>query len=228
LGRPVVATSACESLRAGCRDLWQGLLAHPFVLELAAATLPLAKFRRYLRQDLVFLEDYAAAIAIAVARADRPEDRILLIEELQIVVGSEVDAQRGQLESVEQLLGVEPAPAPAPARATVGYGSFLIATAARGDALDVMAALMPCAWSYAEIGVLYARDATEHPVYADWLRFFGGDDYLRSIEQRRAIFDSAAADAAPARWARLSELFATATRFEQAFWDMAYSEEEET
>jgi thiaminase/transcriptional activator TenA len=227
VGRPVVATSACESLRAGCRDLWQGLLEHPFVREVAAGTLPLAKFRRYLRQDLVFLEGYASAVALAVARAGRPEERSLLAEELQIVVGSEVETQQALLERVEQLLDVEPSPAPAPARATLAYSSFLVAAAARGDALDVMAALMPCAWSYAEIGVLYAGDAAEHPVYADWLRFFGGDEYLSSIERRRAILDSAAARAPRDRRERISGLFTNATRLEQAFWDMAYADEEE-
>jgi thiaminase/transcriptional activator TenA len=104
----------------------------------------------------------------------------------------------------------------------IAYGSFLLATAARGDALDVMAALMPCAWSYADIGLMHAGEAAEHPVYADWLRFFGGAEYVDSIADRREVLDRLAASVSAARRRRLAELFTTAARLELAFWDMAY------
>ena len=112
-----------------------------------------------------------------------------------------------------------------PAPTTISYSSFLLATAARGDALDVMAALLPCAWSYADIGLAHVDSAVDHPIYADWLRFFAGSEYIDSIEARRAVFDRVAARAAPRRSARLHELFRTATRLERAFWDMAYAGE---
>jgi thiaminase (transcriptional activator TenA) len=87
-----------------------------------------------------------------------------------------------------------------------------------------MAAFMPCSWSYADIGLAHAPDAATHPVYADWLRFFGGAEYVDSIAERRAVLDRLASTAAPARLRRLSELFAMGTRLELAFWDMAYRE----
>lgn len=215
-----VATSTCEAFREECRDVWQSLLEHSFVRELAAGTLPLERFRFYVAQDLLFLDDYARTIGFAVGRAGGDEDLRLLVDELQIVVGREIASELELLRRVEELVGPEVRTAPEPT--TVAYGSFLLATAARGDALDVMAALMPCAWSYADIGLLHAGEASDHPIYADWLRFFGGAEYVESIADRRELLDRLASSVSPARRRRLGELFANAARLELAFWDMAY------
>ncbi|MFN2629051.1 MAG: thiaminase II [Gaiellaceae bacterium] len=218
-----VATSACEAFREQCRDVWQSLLDHPFVRELAAGTLPLEKFRFFVEQDLLFLEDSARAIGFAVGRADTEEVLRALADELQILVDRELESERELLRRVEELAG--PGEAVVVRPTTLAYGSFLVATAARGDALDVLAAFMPCSWSYAEIGLARAPKAIEHPVYAEWLRFFGGAEYVDSITERRALLDRLASSAGLARRRRLAGLFATGARLESAFWEMAYRED---
>jgi thiaminase/transcriptional activator TenA len=220
-----VATPTCNMLRESCRHVWQSLLDHPFVYELAAGTLPLWKFRFYLEQDILVLNDYARAIGLGISRADDEELRELT-KQLQIVVGSELDSEWDLLRRVDELAGRRNGPAVRPATTTIAYTSFLLATAARGDALDVMTALMPCAWSYADIGLAHAGEAAEHPIYSDWLRFFGSADYVDSVDERRATLDRIVARSAHARHARLYQLFTIATRLERAFWDMAYAVEE--
>ena len=218
-----LTTTTSEALRDECRDVWQSVLEHPFVRELAAATLPLEKFRFFIEQDLLFLEDSARAIGFAVGRADTEAALRLLADELQILVGREIASERELLRRVHELVETDDGLSATPAATTLAYGSFLVATAARGDAVDVMAAFMPCAWSYADIGLAYAPDAAEHPLYADWLRFFGGGEYVHSIAERRAVLDRHTLGVSPARRRRLSELFTLGTRLELAFWEMAYA-----
>jgi thiaminase/transcriptional activator TenA len=206
-----------DDLRASCDVLWEELLQHPFVRDAAAGTLPLERFRFYLEQDILFLDDYARAIGIAAGRTEDDETLRLLTEELSLVVEREIASERELLARVGGG-SVDPEPA----ATTVAYGSFGVATAARGDPLDLLAAQLPCAWSYAEIGLRHAPTVADHPVYADWLRFFGEPEYVDAIAERRAAFDRLAAGAAPERLLRLSELFTTATRLEHAFWQLAY------
>ena len=220
-----LATPTCDALRQNCREVWQRLLDHPFVCELAAGTLPLRKFRFYIEQDILFLDDYARAIGFAIGRAVGDDELRQLTEQLRIVVERELESEHELLRRVEEIVGPRSGPA-LPAPATSSYSNFLVATAARGDALDVMAALMPCAWSYADIGLAHSAAATEHPIYAEWLRFFGSAEYVGSIDARRVVFDRVAARAASGRHPRLYELFTTAARLERSFWDMAYAEEE--
>jgi thiaminase (transcriptional activator TenA) len=213
-------------LRDRCGDLWGALVHHAFVKELAAGVLPLAKFRFYLEQDVLFLDDYARAIGFAVVRAADEDELRELTRQLATVVEEEIEKERALLRRVDEMLGVEHAPPPAPAPTTLAYSSFLIATGARGDALDVMTALLPCAWSYADIGRAHLPTTVEHPIYAEWMRLFGGSDYLEYVDRRRASYDRFATRAGETRRERLLELFRTAARLEAAFWQMAYSEEE--
>lgn len=223
LGAATTSTSA--ALRDGHRDLWETLVDHPFVLELAAGSLPLPTFRFYIEQDLLFLDDYARAIGFAAGRAADEDELGELARQLATVVGEELDKERVLLRHVEEILGTGPREVAA-APTTAAYSSFLLATAVRGDALDVMTALLPCAWSYADIGRKHIDAALVHPVYTDWINLFGGADYLEYVDRRLASFDRFAARAPEGRSARLTELFGTATRLERAFWDMAYAEEE--
>jgi thiaminase/transcriptional activator TenA len=218
----------CESLRADCGAVWASLHEHPFLRELAAGTLPLEKFRFYIDQDLHFLPDFARAIGLAIGRAEEEEMR-LLVEEAQLVVGREIESERGLLRRVEELTAPrsehERELAAVPAPATVAYSSWLLATAARGGALGVMVALLPCAWSYEDIAVVIADEVEPHPVYTEWVNLFASDEYVESIAERRATLDRLGADIDEARARRLSELFTMATRLELGFWDMAYSAE---
>jgi thiaminase/transcriptional activator TenA len=219
-------TSTSAELRYRCRDVWQSLVDHRFVGELAAGTLPLPKFRFYIEQDILFLDGYARAIGLAIGRTSSDEELRELTGQLAIVVERELENERKLLRRVEELSGSGGRGDARPAATTISYANFLVATAVRGDALDVMTALLPCAWSYADIGRKHIDGTVEHPIYTDWLRLFSGSEYLDYVDRRLAFFDRLAAPAAPRRWERLSELFSTATRLETAFWNMAYAEEE--
>jgi thiaminase/transcriptional activator TenA len=220
-----LTTSVSQRLRDDCASAWQGLLVHPFVREIADGSLPLEKFRFYIEQDILFLDDYVRSLGYAVGRAHDEAQVAGLTRHLATIVETEIDKERELLRRVERLLEVEPRTAP-PAPTTLAYQNFMVAAAVRGDALDVLAALLPCVWSYGEIGRRYIDMAADHPVYTDWIGLFGGNEYLEYVDRRIESFEDYAARAHPARYGRLTELFTTATRLEQAFWDMGYREGE--
>ena len=64
--------SFSQELREQADDLWLSLQRHPFVVEMASGELPLDKFSFYIDQNLLYLPDYARAIAsgITVSRND--------------------------------------------------------------------------------------------------------------------------------------------------------------
>lgn len=61
-------------LRRGAGPLWTRYVSHPFVRGLADGTLPQAAFRRYLRQDYLFLIHFVRAYALAGYKSTRLED----------------------------------------------------------------------------------------------------------------------------------------------------------
>jgi thiaminase/transcriptional activator TenA len=117
------------------------------------------------------------------------------------------------------------------APANVAYTSYLHAVAAREGPLEIVAAVLPCAWSYVEIaarlageGAGHPQGRADHPVYSDWLDFYRTDEVSSLVRAMREDFDSMVEEAGlgPTPSRRLAEIFAMSSRLEGAFWEMAY------
>src|SRR5207247_3002572 len=109
--------------------------------------------------------DYAHVLAYASAKAPDLDAQTWFARLLDATLSTEMDLHRKMcaqwgIEATD-LEGAEPLPT------TVAYTSFLVRTAAAGDPGEIGAALLPCQWGYADIGVrLKARGMPAEPRYA--------------------------------------------------------------
>ncbi len=218
----------CEQLRSDCASVWAGLHAHPFIRELAAGTLPPEKFRFYVEQNLQYLPEYARAIALGAAKADDVETMRRFSADLANILESEIPENRELLRRVLELGAEDRAGVACMAPATVAYTGFLVSLAATGGPLEIMAAIVPCTWSYGDIAssLIAEGQVRDHPVYGEWIRFFGEPAYGEIVAGMKRDFETLAADADEATLARLSAIFTMSTRLERGFWDMAYGLEQ--
>jgi thiaminase (transcriptional activator TenA) len=216
--------SVCRRLRDRSAATWDALHRHPFIREMAGGTLPVEKFRFYVEQNLMYLVEYARAMAIAASKADDVATMKLFADDVANILDSEIPENRELLRRVVELGAEDRGGAAAMAPGNVAYTSFLVSTAARGDPLEVMAAIVPCTWSYGDIGSSLIAEGVvhDHPVYAEWIRFFGEPSYDRIVAKMRDDFEAMADGADAVTLERLSELFHTSVRLERGFWDMAY------
>jgi thiaminase/transcriptional activator TenA len=217
--------SLCARLRQDCLPVWESLALHPFLAELAAGTLPPEKFRFYLEQNLMYLPEYSRAIAIGAARSRDDEELRSFASALDNIVITEIPENEARLEQVVALGAEDRGGTLAMAPANLAYTSFLVAAAFRGGPLEVMTAIMPCAWSYAEIASGLAAGASDHPVYATWLAFFAGEEYAALIERMKGELDALARREGAAA-EQLTETFRNGARLELGFWEMAYTLEQ--
>ena len=58
-----------DRLLAAAEGIWKAYNDHPFVLGIQDGTLDKEKFRYYIIQDYLYLEDYAKTFAVGVAKA---------------------------------------------------------------------------------------------------------------------------------------------------------------
>jgi thiaminase/transcriptional activator TenA len=221
--------SICDEMRAGCADIWDGLHAHPFLRGLADGTLPLENFRFFLEQDNLYLVDYARCLAMGAAKSrDETELRYFTVD-LNQVIDAELPSNRALLARVIEMGAADRGGALAMAPANVAYTSYLQALALRGGPMEIMAALLPCAWSYVEIAErLVAEGSSANEVYADWLAYFTLPASREMVASMRADFDRlAAADGlGAARREELAGIFAMSSRLERGFWEMAFTLEQ--
>jgi thiaminase/transcriptional activator TenA len=208
-------------LHAAGADTWAAAIAHPMVREIVAGTLPHETFRGYFRQNVLYLETYARAIGLLLARApDRAGLDVLTRFESQIVE-REIPANLSFLER----LGGDEDTAVGRGRmhpVTYAYTRHLLSVCVLQDCAAGLAAMLPCQWSYGEIArpLIDARPAD--PIYADWIGMFGNDEYDALVGDTTALLDRLIDPADAPRVAVLSEIFERSAAYERAFWDMAY------
>jgi len=200
---------------------WERATTHPMVRGIADGSLPHATFRGYFEQNILYLQDYARAIALIVAKApDR--DAITTLSRFQSqIVEVEIPAN---LRFLARLGGDIAALGDAGAMlpSAYGYTRHLLATCALGDCAEGLTAVLPCQWSYGELARPLMAHPPDDPIYADWIGMFGSDEYDGLIAETTALLDRVAdVDDAP-KMAALAVIFGRSTRYEVAFWDMAY------
>lgn len=207
-------------LRASAVEVWEAQHHHPFVTGLGDGTLDVERFKVWLRQDWLFLIEYARMLALGAARAaDLPTmtrfaglTRAVLEDEMSL--HRSYAAQFGISES--ELLAERMLPT------TQGYTDFLVRTASQGDFAELVAALLPCMWGYSELGLRLAeRGRPAETRYAAWIEMYASNDFAELAAWCRELTDRM--DGADR--GRMERAFATSSRYELAFWDMAWSGE---
>ncbi|HSR41328.1 MAG TPA: thiaminase II, partial [Longimicrobiales bacterium] len=133
-------------LHAAALPIWEAQLEHPFVKGIADGSLEEERFRRWVLQDYRYLEEFARIFAWAVAKADRLESMGWYAAVLDLTLNTEMDLHRGYAAR----FGLTPEDLEAEPMwpTTRAYTDFLVRTSADGDLLDLLAALLPCAWGY--------------------------------------------------------------------------------
>jgi thiaminase/transcriptional activator TenA len=202
-----------DELRAAAEPIWAAQHAHPFVRGIGEGTLEPDAFRAYIRQDYLFLGEYGRVLALASARAPRLELQRRFADLARGVLDTEMELHRSYAEkwriSAAELEEEQPAPA------TRAYTDFLLRVAALGDFAELVAALLPCMWGYAELGRLLPRP--EHELYADWVDMYAGAEFQELAEWCREVCDEVAETA---DHDRMRAAFLESSRHELAFWDV--------
>ena len=212
--------SFTESVLAANKDAWDSLLDNEFTARAADATLPLECFRFYLEQDLMYLRTYARVLGRGAARSVTDAELDHFADALQQIVKVEIGHNQQLLDDTVAAGATSRGGAAEASPACLAYMSYLTATAADGDVLEILTATLPCAWSYREIALRHPNPEP-HAIYHDWLKLFASDDYDAFLQDRLARIDAFAQHVSDTDLERLQWHFKTATRFERAFWDTA-------
>nr|WP_322798944.1 TenA family protein [Thermoflexus sp.] len=195
-----------------CQDLVQVCEAHPFVRGIASGMLPRERFAFYIGQDAFFLEAFARAYALALAKAPDRET---------------MDAFRKLLNGVFEELALHQGYAgrwgvdltPEPAHATRAYTDFLLRVAALEPVGHIVAAMTPCMRLYAHLGqALHPQTNPESP-YREWVETYASADFEALASQLEELLDRLPGEEQTQR-----ALYRTAMELEVRFFDAAWGE----
>ena len=211
-----------EILREEASPIWERIFEHPFLVELAEGRLPLDKFRFYVKQDYAYLIEFARCLGLAAAKANDMDTMKALASLLEASLTVEIEMLERLCEKIDvppsQLREAEPAPA------NMAYIKHLLLVAYSGTVGEIMAAMLPCMWSYQEIGERM-EGVAEHPVYGEWSATYRSREYADLVDWFRKITDECASDSGESIKEMMRRHFILSSRYEYMFWDMAYRKE---
>ena len=204
-------------------DIYDEILAHPFLAGLADGSLPQPAFSFYVVQDALYLRSYAKALAAIAGRAPDTAATEMFARHAADVIAVESTLHGTLLAD----LGIDPAVAAAaqPAPTTLAYTSYLLATAHGGSYAEGVGAVLPCYWIYWEVGKELLRRGSPEPRYQRWIDMYGGEEFGEVVQAVLDVTDRLGPELAPAERARVHRHFRTTSRYEWMFWDMGYREE---
>lgn len=215
-------TSVSTRLHDAAAPVWEACLRHPFVTGIGDGTLDMEKFRYFMLQDYLYLFDYARVFALGVVKARDPELMRVFAANVDAILGGEMKIHRAYMKRLditeEQVFSIKPA------LANLSYTNYMLSVAQTGGPMEIVASILACSWSYAEIGQALAAipGAAEHPFYGEWIRGYASEEYAATNQTLIELMDSLAADAGEEQLAYLTDVFVNCSRYELGFWDMAW------
>ena len=211
-----------DRLKASCSSEWEAYTQHEFVKRIGDGTLAKESFQHYLKQDYLFLIQFARCFALAAYQSHNLDDMKRAQANLGTIINLELDlhlkycAKWGIERSTLDSLAASPA--------NKAYTDYVMAKGMEGGLLELYVALSPCSVGYGEIG----RRLNESPdtirqdnPYLDWIEMYSGNDYLKSVDDMIAYLDQLmGAHADAGQEDELKAIFKNATYLEINFWQM--------
>ncbi len=206
------------------QPVWEAQHSHPFVQGIGDGSLDIEKFKFWVRQDYLFLIDYARLLALAVARAPDLDSMRRFADLVHGTLNVEMDLHRSYAAefgiSTAELEAEEKAPT------TRGYTDFLLRVAALDEFSGLIAALLPCMWGFSDLGQRLAEGpgpADER--YAKWIEMYSSEEFAELAVWCRVLVDRVAAGLPEDTLRRMEDAFLTSSRYELLFWEMAWRQE---
>lgn len=213
-----------ERLLSAVKEIWDAYNEHPFVLGIQDGTLDQEKFKYYIIQDFLYLEEYAKVFALGIAKAKSPETTALFSKYVALLTEGEMDIHRGymgkfavsrkELEATHRALD------------NLSYTSYMLRVAYEEGEAEILAAILSCAYSYEVIArKIVERNpaALDHPFYGDWVKGYANPQYSEANVLLLETTDRLTQHYTEQQVRHLVNIFISCSRYELAFWELAWN-----
>lgn len=208
------------------KDIFNGYLEHPFVKELGEGILDKEKFKDYLIQDYLYLKEYAKVFCVGVVKAETMEEMKFFYDSIKGTMEDETAVHIKYLE--EFRVSPKEAENSEINLTNSSYTSYMLGQALTGDIYDIIAAVLPCTWSYNYIGhELYKRynNKLGNNFYKPWIEVYVDNGYDEFTKEWLDYTNRMCQGLSDDKKKKLKDIFIKSSLYEMKFWDMAYKVE---
>lgn len=217
--------SFSAELRREAAPIFNAIFEHPFVKGIANGDLMPEQLVHYVKQDFEYLSSFIQIYGMAISKCETREDMEMFNKQISFILHSEGHPHNNFCQnsgvSYDELQGYPLAPA------AHQYIRHMKSVAHEGTLGEIIAVLLPCPWTYWEIGKKLLNEKKPdslHPFY-EWIHFYG-DRTDTITEKFCARLDELAEEASEKEKEKMRDHFLLSCQLEYMFWDMAYKLEE--
>lgn len=213
-----------QRLLDATKEIWAEYSKHPFVTGLRDGTLPREKFRYYIIQDYLYLQEYVKVFSIGMAKAKSEATMKLFSGYIQLLTGEEMSIHNGYMGkfSVTQ----EELDATPHALDNLSYTSYMLRVAYEEGEAEILAAILSCAYSYEVIAqkmVQQNPSARDHAFYGEWVQGYASASYAAGNTVLLDTLNRLTADYTEPQLKHLTDIFVACSRYELAFWELGWN-----
>ena len=219
---PTAAPAAgfTAELWSSAAPIFAKILEHPFLRGLTDGSLPEERFRFYVKQDALYLREYARCLALASAKAPTGAWCEMFAAHAQSALNVERSLHEAYFAAWR--LAPEEVEATTPTPTTLAYTSYLLRVAGTGTFEELLGAILPCYWIYWEVGKTLVGTGSPNPIYQRWIDAYASEQFANAVQRVLDAADRSTADLPEGRLAPIRRHYLTASRYEWMFWDAAF------
>tara|TARA_B110000263_G_C15267558_1_gene491861 strand:+ start:641 stop:1309 length:669 start_codon:yes stop_codon:yes gene_type:complete len=210
-----------ESIYQETENIQKAIMAHPFTTGIGNGTLEKESFKFFIEQDYLFLLEYSKILALATAKSPNYSTMSSFSKLLEETLNSEILLHIGYCKklgiTLEDLQTTQPAPA------MESYTNFLVKIAYEGEFSEIIAALLPCMLTYAEIGLELKQNNIENndPLYNEWIEMYSDPEFVDLAHWLRDLVNTIASHSSQSQIKKMKKAYIDSCRFELEFWTMS-------
>jgi len=215
--------TTAERMLGAAAEIWKKYNEHPFVLGIQDGTLDKDKFRYYMIQDYLYLEDYAKTFAVGVAKAKSLKTANLFAKYINVMNG-ELNVHKGyfaKLNITQEEINSTPR-----SLDNLSYTSYMLRVAYEEGEAEILAAVLACAYSYEIIAKNMVKNnpfSIGDEFYGDWIKEYISDSYAAENAVLLEIMNILTEKYTEKQVQHLVDIFVVCSRYELSFWEMAWN-----
>lgn len=207
-----------RDLQQYCEPQWQAIRTHPFVQGMGRGQLADEQLCYFIAQDTLYLRDFYWVLAMAAGRWGERGPAETLLKHAATVF----QVEKSLHEQIAHHFGSTPEDLQKTPRGiiTKAYGDHLVRTAYTEPLSVLVAAVLPCYWTYQAIGMEFRDGLPEHALMREWLLTYDGPIYRHAVQEVVALFESLSIQRSEMDGVRLA--FHGSMEYERLFWEQAW------
>lgn len=214
-----------DRLYKATEGLWTSYIEHPFVKGISDGTLDIEAFRFYMIQDYRYLLEYSKVFALGIVKSTDEN----VMRKFALMVKETLDGEMKIHKAYMERLGITHDEVINAKTALVNqsYTSYMLDIAFKGDVLDILVAVLSCAWSYQVIGQHHSKvdGAVQNEVFGEWIRGYSCKEYVDNTYEIIELVNRLGDGISKEKALKLEEIFITCSEYEYMFWEMSYKKE---